>query len=182
MSLAEEPYWTALIIAALFQSVLASGRGETAHASVRNARGGSLTRRPSTNSAPAGATDAGTKLDGMGTGAGPVPLVRTAGGGDGCRRCAPIRSGLAEPQRNELRRVARLHPHENRTLAILLRVFERAADIGRIGNLLAADLENDVAGLDALVGGNPVGIDLGNHNAFGAAAGDLAGGYDREAE
>src|SRR5262249_20640333 len=91
-------------------------------------------------------------------------------------------SGLAETQRNELRRVARLHAHENRALAILLRVFERAADIGRIGNLLAADLENDVAGLDALVGGNPVGINLGNHNAFGAAAGDLAGGYDPEAE
>ena len=68
----------------------------------------------------------------------------------------PIRSGLAEPQRNELRRVARLHAHENRALAILLRVFERAADIGRIGNLLAADLENDVAGLDALVGGKKV--------------------------
>src|SRR5215831_3786515 len=80
MSLVEEPYWTALIIAALFQSVLASGREETRHASVRNARGGGLTRHPSTNSAPAGATDAGTKLDGMGTGAGPVPLVRTAGG------------------------------------------------------------------------------------------------------
>src|SRR6516162_1943317 len=94
MSLAEEPYWTALIIAALFQSVLAWGRGETAHASVRNARGGGLTRHPSTNSAPAGATDAGTKLDGMGTGAGPVPMVRTAGGGDGCRRCAPFAQAL----------------------------------------------------------------------------------------
>src|SRR6266487_3854561 len=71
MSLAEEPYWTALIIAALFQSVLASGRRE--NAGPRNARGGGLIRHPSTNSAPAGATDAGTKLDGMGTGAGPVP-------------------------------------------------------------------------------------------------------------
>ena len=137
----------------------------------------------------------------------PLNQLRT-GGGDGCRNevrrdgdgrrarppgsnrrrgrrmptVRPIRSGLAEPQRNELRRVARLHPHEDRTLAVLLRVFERAADIGRIGNLLAADLENDVAGLDALVGGNPVGIDLGNHHAFGAAAGDLAGGYDGEAE
>src|SRR5262249_59013875 len=64
----------------------------------------------------------------------------------------------------------------------LLRVFERTADIGPTANLLATDLENDVAGLDALVGGNPVGIDLGNHHAFGAAAGDLAGGYDGEAE
>src|SRR5215470_4942933 len=119
---------------------------------------------------------------GWGRAPGPSPLVRTAGGGDGCRRCAPFRSGLAEPQRNELRRVARFHPHQNGALAVLLRVLEGTADVGRIGNLLAADLENDVAGLDALVGSNPIGIDLGHHHAFGAATGDLAGGYDREAE
>src|SRR5262249_50878666 len=94
MSLVEEPYWTALIIAALLQSVLASARGETAHASVRNARSGGLSRRPPTTTARAGARDAGTKLDGMGTGTGPVPLVRTAGGGDGCRRCAPFAQAL----------------------------------------------------------------------------------------
>src|SRR5262249_3611326 len=86
MSLAEEPYWTALIIAALFQSVLAWGRGETAHASVRNARGGGLTRHPSTNSAPAGGAGAGAKLDGKGRGAGPRPPVRTTGGGGGAPR------------------------------------------------------------------------------------------------
>src|SRR5262249_34718910 len=172
MSLAEERYWTALIIAALLQSVLASARGETAHASVRNARSGGLSRRPSTNSAPAGG--AGTPAEvGRRRARPPGPTRRR---GRRMPTVRPIRSGLAEPQRNELRRVARLHAHENRALAILLRVFERAADLGRIGNLLAADLENDVAGLDALVGGNPVGIDLGNHNAFGAAAGDLAGG------
>src|SRR5262249_56967733 len=100
MSLAEEPYWTALIIAARFQTVLASGKA--AHASARNARGGSLTRHPSTNSAPAGATDAGTKLDGMGTGAGPVPLVRTAGGGGGSRPGAPFRPGLPSPRATQL--------------------------------------------------------------------------------
>src|SRR5262249_61072635 len=94
MSLAEEPYWTALIIAALLQSVLASGRGETAHASVRNARGGGLTRHPSTNSAPAGGKDARTKLDGRGAGARPPPPVRTAGGGGGSRRRAPATPAL----------------------------------------------------------------------------------------
>src|SRR5215831_7996628 len=57
MSLAEEPYWTALIIAALFQSVLASGRSESA--GPRNCEG--------------------RRFD-------PPPLnqLRT-GGGDGCR-------------------------------------------------------------------------------------------------
>ena len=38
----------------------------------------------------------------MGTGDWPVPLVRTAGGGDGCRRYAPFGSGAAEPERDEL--------------------------------------------------------------------------------
>src|SRR5215469_15645280 len=119
---------------------------------------------------------------GWGRAPGPSPLVRTAGGGDGCRRCAPFRSSLAEPQRNELRRVARFHSHQDRTLAVLLRVLEGTADVGRTGNLLAADLENDVAGLHALVGSNPIGIDLGHHHASRAAATDLAGGDDREAE
>src|SRR5947208_16886280 len=91
MSFAGEPYWTALIIAALFQSVLASGWEDDPP---KNARGGGLSRHPSTNSAPTGATDAGTELEGMGTGARPVPLVRTAGGGDGCRRCAPFDQAL----------------------------------------------------------------------------------------
>src|SRR5260370_7165250 len=100
---------------------------------------------------------------GGGRAPGRSPLVRTAGGGDGCRRCAPFRSGLAEPQRNELRRVARFHPHQNRTLAVLLRVLEGTADVGRIGNLLAADLENDVAGLDPLVGTNPLWIHPAPH-------------------
>src|SRR5262249_41334522 len=123
MSLAEEPYWTALIIAALFHSVLASGRSE--NAGPRNARGGGLTRHPSTRPGRGGAGAAGTTLGGWGAAAGPARLVRTVGGGAGCRRGPPIRSGFAEPQRNELRRVARLHPHEDRTLAVLLRVLER---------------------------------------------------------
>src|SRR5262249_33576763 len=102
MSLAEEPYWTALIIAALFQSVLASGRRE--NAGPRNARGGGWTRRPTATSARGGARDAGTKLDGRGRGAGPAPLVRPAGGGDGCRRCAPF--GQALPSRSATNFVA----------------------------------------------------------------------------
>src|SRR5262249_59014017 len=100
MSLAEEPYWTALIIAARFQTVLASGKA--AHASARNARGGGLTRHPSTNSAPAGATDAGAKLDGVGAGAGPVPPGRTARGGAGGPPGAPFRPALPRPPANNL--------------------------------------------------------------------------------
>src|SRR5215813_6682921 len=103
MSLAEEPYWTALIIAALFHSVLASGRSE--NAGPRNARGGGLTRHPSTNSAPAGATDAGTKLDGMGTGAGPVPWFEPpAGATDADGAPHSIRPCRAAAQRTSSRR------------------------------------------------------------------------------
>src|SRR5262249_61174047 len=108
MSLAEEPYWTALIIAALFQSVLAWGRGETAHASVRNARGGGLTRHPSTNSAPAGAEGAGAKLDGMGAGAGPLPPVRTARRGGRWPPGGPFSPALAGPPASDLRPSPRL--------------------------------------------------------------------------
>jgi hypothetical protein len=64
-------------------------------------------RRPSTNSDPAGATDARAELE-VGTGETdlPVPLVRTTGGGDGCRWYAPFRSGAAEAHRDKLGRIA----------------------------------------------------------------------------
>src|SRR6476646_9625379 len=70
--------WTSLIIAALYQPVLTSGL-ELPKA--QNVRGAARSpRHPSTNSAPAGATDAGTELMGWGRAFAPVPLVRTAGG------------------------------------------------------------------------------------------------------
>src|SRR5262249_60341509 len=97
MSLAEERYWTALIIAALLQSVLASARGETAHASVRNARSGGFTRRPSTNSAPAGGGGARGRVDGGGAGArARPPAVPPPRGGRG-RRGAPPSPSASRP-------------------------------------------------------------------------------------
>ncbi len=54
--------------------------------------------------------------------------------------------------------------------------------VGRLGDLLAADLEDDVAGLEALFGRSAVGIDVGDDHAFRAAARDLAGGGQRQAE
>src|SRR5262249_12893597 len=103
MSLAEEPYWTALIIAALFHSVLASGRSE--NAGPRNARGGGLTRHPSTNSAPAGGTGAGERVDGRGTGAAPAPCFdRRAGATDADGAPHSIRPCRAAAQRTSSRR------------------------------------------------------------------------------
>src|SRR5262249_47897307 len=91
-------------------------------------------------------------------------------------------SGFAERHSDEPRPVARLHPHQDRALAVLLRVLESAAHVRWIGNFLAADLENDVAGFDALLGGESVWIDLRHHHAVRAATGDLPGGHALESE
>src|SRR5262245_21344521 len=118
----------------------------------------------------------------MGTGVRPVPWFEPPAGATDAGGAPHSRSGFAEAQRDEPRRVTRLHPHEDRALALFLRFSQRAAYIGGIGNLLAAHLENDITGLDALIGGNPVGVDLGDDYPFRAATGDLAGRHDREAE
>src|SRR5262249_20317830 len=132
MSLAEEPYGTALIIAALFQSVLASARGESAHAGVEKWEGRRFAPPPLNQLRTGGGDGCRNEVrrDGDGRRARPPGSNRRRG-----RRMPtvrPIRSGLAEPQRNELRRVARLHLHEDRTLAVLLRVLERTPDVGPI--------------------------------------------------
>ena len=75
----------------------------------KNARGDGLTRRPSTNSAPAGATDAGTKSEGMGTGHGARPP------GSNRRRRAPCAAG--------------------RVLAAILRETQRASQESRLERL-----------------------------------------------
>src|SRR5262249_8556172 len=72
----------------------------------RNVRGAaSAPRPPSTNSAPAGRRMP-ERSRWLGTGFSPVPLVRTAGGGDGCRRCVPfsIRPCRAASRRSASRR------------------------------------------------------------------------------
>src|SRR3979490_545261 len=74
----------------------------------------------------------------------------------------PIGLSFGEPDGDELRLLARLHPHKDRALAVLLRLAQGAAHVHRIGHLLAADLENDVAGLEALTGRKPIGAGLGH--------------------
>src|SRR6516162_6939426 len=88
----------------------------------------------------------------LGTGIGARPRVRIAGGGDGYRRSAPSKSGSTEAHGHEFCGFAGLHSHQNRAFAVLLRSIERAAHIGRVGDLLARHFENDVAGLEALIG------------------------------
>jgi hypothetical protein len=64
--------------------------------------------------------------------------------------------GFAELQRDELGRVARLHPQEHRALPSS-GFLEDATHIGRLGDLLAADLEDDVAGLKPCSDAAPLG-------------------------
>ncbi len=94
----------------------------------------------------------------------------------------PIGSASAEPQRNKLRRIARLHPHEDRALAVLLRLVQAAAHVGGVGDPLAADLQDNVTSLEAVLRRNAIGIYLCNHHAFRATARDLPGGSKGEPE
>ena len=94
-----------------------------------------------------------------GTGSRPVPRVRPPAG----RRRMPAdrptsASGVAERQRDETRALARLHPQQHRVLAAALRGLEVAcATSPGLGDRLAADVENDVADLEAVSAATPSG-------------------------
>src|SRR6185312_3362981 len=109
---------------------------------------------PRPTSPPAGATDAGRQDSvEVGTGCSPVPRVRCAGGGDGCRRNAPIfsvppivraprpgqrcyghlhraRSGAAEGNGNEPSPRVGFHTHQHAVLAFGARLTEGLAHFG----------------------------------------------------
>src|SRR5580698_200504 len=76
-----------------------------------------------------------------------------------------ICSRLTERHRHKARDVARLHPHQHVVLALRLGLDQRLAYIAGIGDRLAADVENDGAGLEALLGRRSVGIDAGDDDA-----------------
>jgi hypothetical protein len=55
-------------------------------------------------------------------------------------------------------------------LALLARVRDLRADVRRARDRFAADVENDVADLEAVIGGHPVRVDGGDdHTAIGLA-------------
>src|SRR5271169_6817726 len=94
----------------------------------------------------------------------------------------PLTSGLAERQSDEPRRVADLHAHENIVLALRLRLAERLTHIAGIGDSLAANIEDDVALLQAMLGGRAVRIDRGDHDTPSAGTGLFRGEHHRQAE
>src|SRR5262252_4872073 len=85
------------------------------------------------------------------------------------------RSRVSDRDGDELCRVIRLQPHQHSALAILMGVADGITHVRRGRNFLPADIEDDVAGLEAVLGGKPIGIDLGHNYPLRATAGDLSG-------
>src|ERR1700728_3646942 len=92
------------------------------------------------------------------------------------------RSGVAERQGHEARALVRLHPEQQRMLSLLACVRELAADIAGARDRSAADVEDDVANLKAVIGGDAVRIDRGDDHALSIGTGSLAAGREREPE
>src|SRR5580700_11183820 len=77
---------------------------------------------------------------------------------------------IAERQRHEARGVALLHAQQHLMLALRLGIDQRLAHVADIGDRFAADVEDDGAGLKALLGGGAVRIDRRDYDALGAGA------------
>ena len=73
----------------------------------------------------------------------------------------PYSSRLAERHGDKPGGIAGLHPHQNVMLALRLCFSQRGAHVVCIADCLAAHIEDDVAGLEALIRSGPIGIDPG---------------------
>src|SRR5580658_3885814 len=92
----------------------------------------------------------------------------------------PIRSGVAERQGDETRALVRLHPKQQRVFAVLTRVSDLVAHLARIGDRLAADIEDHVADAEAVIGSNAVRVDRSDKHAFAVGSWGFAAGSQRE--
>src|SRR4051812_39594357 len=96
----------------------------------------------------------------------------------------PIRSNLSSAlckrHRDEARGAAALDPHQNAVLVAVARGVDRLAHVARAADALAADLEDDVAFLEAALGRRALRIDLGDDDAVLAGAGHRVGGRNGE--
>src|SRR5262245_61568661 len=103
-------------------------------------------------------------------------------GGDGCRQHSSISSGPSDRKRDEPRALTGLDPHQNRDLAGGPRLGEQLAHLVGTGDDLAADGENDVADLEAALGGRPLRIDTRHRDTDRAGASDAVGRRETKAE
>ena len=143
--------------------------------------GGGLGPPPPQPTPPGGGDGSRSESEGWGAGHRPAPWVRTAGGGDGCRRYAPF----VRRCRAEARRTASLRPTSPASAPCACRPCwasrAHCAHRRASATFLPADLEDDVADLEAMLGSEPVGVDIGDDHAF-APLPATAGGREREAE
>src|SRR5215470_10682375 len=93
-----------------------------------------------------------------------------------------IRSDASNRNADEPRPLARLQLHQHRAFAIHTGILDGIAHVDRVGDLLPTDIEDDVAGLEAVRGGEPAGVDVDHDHAFGAFARGLFGGSQHHAE
>src|SRR5581483_2965621 len=87
-----------------------------------------------------------------------------------------------ERHRDEPGRLGALHLQQHAALAGRLGLRQLGADLADIGDGLAADIEDDVAGLDAALRCRSLRIDFGDHNALLSGSLDFAGRRQAEAE
>ena len=88
------------------------------------------------------------------------------------RAAEPLASLLADRHGDEVRVVCGLDPHQHVVLAARFGFDQRTAQFIRRTDALAADVEDDVTGLQTVLRRWTVGIDVGDHNALVAGAGD----------
>src|SRR6516225_6114527 len=91
-------------------------------------------------------------------------------------------SGISERERDEFCALVQLHPEQDRVLALAARLGKDFANLGRRCHSFAADFQNDVADLEAVLGGNAASADRGDYDPFVARAGNLAAARECESQ
>src|SRR4029077_4549840 len=71
-----------------------------------------------------------------------------------------IRSDASDRNADEPRPFVRLQLHQHRAFAIQMGILDGIAHVDRVGDLLPTDIEDDVAGLEAVRGGEPARVDV----------------------
>src|SRR5579863_6586782 len=94
----------------------------------------------------------------------------------------PVASRIAKRYRHKAGAISSFHAHQHVVLALRLCFGQRVAYVADIRDRLAADVENDVTGLQALLGGWSGRIDAGNHQALVARASDIIRRCECQAE
>src|SRR5215467_14735661 len=103
-----------------------------------------------------------------GTAIWPVPGVRSTLAVSRPEERPSPRSGASDRDGDELRPIIRPQPHQHGALAILMGLADGIAHVRRGRNFLPADIEDDVAVLEAVLGGKSIGVDLGHNHPFRA--------------